>query len=86
VEGSIDQNKLWKGEYTTMRLRGVGTDKQLPLGVLNRTPSIIDIEGGVRQTLTTAGGKDNVITRGVTGIHRGDFSILYSVSTAGCGR
>jgi len=86
VEGSIDQNKLWKGESTTMRLRVVGTDKQLPLGVLNRTPSIIDIEGGVRQTLTTAGGKDNVITRGVTGIHRGDFSILYSVSTAGCGR
>jgi hypothetical protein len=86
VEGTIDQNKLWKGESTTMRLRVVGTDQKLPVGVLNRTPSIIDIDGGVRQTLTSAGGQDNVITRGVTGIHRGDFSNLYSVSTAGCGR
>jgi len=86
VEGTIDQNELWKGDSTTMRLRVVGTDQRLPLGVLNRTPATIDIEGGVRQTVTTAGGKDNVITRKVKGIHRGDFSILYSVNTADCGR
>jgi hypothetical protein len=86
VEGTIDQNKLWKGESTTMRLRVLGTDRQLPIGVLNRTPSVIDLEGGVQQTVTTAGGQNNLITRGVKGIHRGDFSILYTVSTAGCGR
>lgn len=86
VEGTIDQDKLWKGDSTTMRLRVVGTDQKMPLGVLNRTPTIIDIEGGVQQTVTTAGGANNTITRGVKGIHRGDFSILYSVSTAGCGR
>jgi hypothetical protein len=85
VEGTLDQNKLWKGESTTMRLRVVGTDRQLPIGVLNRTPGIIDIDGGVDQTVTTTGGKDNVITRGVKGIHRGDFSIVYTVSHAGCG-
>jgi len=85
VEGSIDQNKLWKGESTTMRLRVVGTDQKLPLGVLNQKPSIIDIDGGVKQTVVTAGGQNNIVTRGVKGIHRGDFSILYSVSTAGCG-
>jgi len=63
----------------------VGTDKPLPIGVLNRTPGIISIDGGVQQTVTIAGGRDNSITRGVKGIHRGDFSILYAVSHAGCG-
>jgi hypothetical protein len=35
--------------------------------------------------VTTAGGRDNSIVRGVKGIHRGDFSILHTVSHAGCG-
>jgi len=80
IEGSIDQNKLWTGQSTTMRLRVLGTDVATPFDVLNRTPGIIDIEGGVRQQVTTPGGPDNAVTRGVKGIHRGDFSILYSVN------
>lgn len=85
VEGSLDQNKLWRGESTTMRLRVLGTDRQFPLAVLNRTPGVISIDGGVRQVVTTPGGADNAVTRSVTGIHRGDFTIVYSVNTAGCG-
>jgi hypothetical protein len=85
VEGSVDENKLWKGDSTTMRLRVVGTDQKLPIGVLNRTPDTIDIDGGIQQTVTTAGGKDNVVTRNVKGIHRGNFTIVYSVNTPGCG-
>ena len=85
VEGSLDQNKLWRGESTTMRLRVVGTDRQFPLAVLNRTPEIIAIDGGVRQVVTTPGGADNAVMRGVTGIHRGNFTIVYSVNAAGCG-
>jgi hypothetical protein len=85
VEGSLDQNKLWRGESTTMRLRVVGTDRQFPLAVLNRTPDVIGIDGGVRQLVTTPGGSDNAVTRSVTGIHRGNFTIVYSVNAAGCG-
>jgi hypothetical protein len=85
VEGSLDQNKLWRGESTTMRLRVVGTDKQFPLAVLNRSPGVITIDGGVRQVVTTPGGADNAVTRSVTGIQRGNFSIVYSVNAPGCG-
>lgn len=85
VDGSLDENKLWKGESTTMRLRVIGTDQKLPLGVLNRTPDVITIDGGIQQTVTTAGGKDNAVTRNVKGIHRGNFTIVYSVNTPGCG-
>jgi hypothetical protein len=85
VEGSIDQNSLWKGQSTTMRLRIVGTERPLRLAVLNRTPSIITIEGGPWQAVSSAGGADNVVTRSVRGIRRGDFSILYSLSLGACG-
>jgi hypothetical protein len=86
VEGSIDQSKLWKGESTTLRLRVVGTDKPLPLVVLNRTPHVITVEGGEAQTVTTSGGADNVLTRSVQGIFRGNFQITYSLSAPGCGK
>ena len=85
LQGSIDTNSLWRGQSTTMRLKIVGTDKPLPIVVLNRTPGIISVEGGVHQTLTTPGGADNAVTRNVRGIHRGDFQITYSLSTPGCG-
>jgi hypothetical protein len=84
VEGSIDQNKLWKGETTTLRLRVIGTDTPLPLVVVNRTPGIIDVQGGHAQTVTTAGGADNAVTRSVQGIFRGNFQITYSLNVPGC--
>jgi hypothetical protein len=64
----------------------VGTDKPLPLVVLNRTPHVITVEGSEAQTVTTAGGADNVLTRSVQGIFRGSFQITYSLSAPGCGR
>ena len=85
VEAALDQTKLWRGESTTMRLRVVGTDEPLPISLLNRTPGIITIEGGVQQAITTPGGADNAFTRQVTGIMRGDFGIVYSVNIPGCG-
>jgi hypothetical protein len=85
AEGSIDKDVLWKGMATTMRLRIVGTDRPLPLAVLNRTPSIITVEGGEYQMVTSPGGPDNAITRSVRGIRRGGFEIVYSLSLNGCG-
>ena len=85
VEGSLDQNKLWRGESTTMRLRVLGTDRPFPLSIVNRTPGVISISGGEYQVVTTPGGADNAVTRSVTGIQKGNFSIVYSVNAPGCG-
>jgi len=35
--------------------------------------------------VTTPGGADNAITRSVTGIQKGNFTIVYSVNAPGCG-
>jgi hypothetical protein len=85
LEGSIDTNSLWRGQSTTMRLKILGTDQALPIVVLNRTPGIINVEGGVYQTITTPGGADNAVTRSVRGIHKGNFNITYSLNLPGCG-
>lgn len=86
LQGSIDQNELWRGQGTTMRLRIIGTERPVPLIVLNRTPGVIAVEGGVHQTVHTSGGVDNVLTRAVKGIHRGNFHVTYSLDLPGCGQ
>ena len=68
-----------------MRLQVLGTDKPVPLGILDRTPAIISISGGVKQSVSTPGGATNAVTRDVKGIQRGNFTIVYSVNADGCG-
>ncbi len=85
LQGTIDQAQLWRGQSTTMRLQIVGSSDPLPLVVMNRTPTVIDVEGGVRQVLPTPGGAVNAVTRNVRGIHRGDFQIDYSLDYPACG-
>jgi hypothetical protein len=85
VEGSLDQNQLWRGQSTTMRLKIVGTDQAVPMTIVNRTPDTIEIEGGTRQAIASSGGAENVVTRQVRGIMKGDFSIDFSVDQPPCG-
>jgi hypothetical protein len=85
LRGTIADADLFTGQATTMRLDIVGTDKKLPLIVWNRDPWVIDLEGGVRQTVETSGGAANSATRSVTGIMRGDFAIDYSLNLPQCG-
>jgi hypothetical protein len=85
VEGSIDQNELWKGQSTTMRLRVIGSEEGLPLRIVNRTPATITIDGGVDQVIASPGGADNAITRSVRGIMKGNFNIEYSLNLPTCG-
>jgi hypothetical protein len=85
LEGAIDQNELWRGQSTTLRLRILGSDRQLPLVVTNKTPGVISIDGGAAQTIQTPGGVDNAVTRSVVGVRRGNFKIEYSLSHPGCG-
>lgn len=83
--GTIDQNQLWRGQSTTMRLRIVGTEEALPLEITNKTPGIIDVEGGVRQVVTTSGGADNGAVRSVRGTTKGNFQIDYRLDRDPCG-
>jgi hypothetical protein len=85
LQGAIDQAQLWRGQSTTMRLQIVGWGQPLPLVVVNRTPTVIDVEGGVRQVIQTPGGAVNVVTRNVRGIRRGDFQIDDSLDYPACG-
>ena len=84
VSGSIDQNRLWRGEATTMRLRILGDDAALALRLRNDTPGIITLEGGDQQVVTTSGGADNALERQVRGVQRGNFSITYELNTDPC--
>jgi hypothetical protein len=83
--GSLDATRLWTGNATTMRLRVEGTTERFPFKVVNQSPAVIEIDGGEVQVVHTEGGADNVVTRGVRGIHRGEFSIVYSVDEPTCG-
>ena len=85
VEGAIDQNELWRGTSTTMRLRVIGSEERLPLRITNKTPSTITITGGVSQIIDSPGGAANAITRSVTGIRKGNFNIEYSLNLPACG-
>ncbi|MGE0456006.1 MAG: hypothetical protein AB7Q30_20915 [Vicinamibacteria bacterium] len=85
LQGSIDQNELWKGQSTTMRLGILGSDRPVQLNVVNHTPGVIDVQGGARQVVTTSGGADNAATRQVRGIMRGNFNISYSLDQPACG-
>ncbi len=84
MNGTIDQNLLWKGQSTTMRLEVLGTDLSLPVEVVNTTPAVISVEGGERQVINSPGGSPNAMMRSVRGIHKGDFKITYRLMNASC--
>lgn len=60
-------------------------DPPVQLTVANQTPEVIALEGGALQLVTTSGGADNVTTRQVRGVMRGNFNITYSLNQPACG-
>lgn len=84
VEGTIDQNKLFTGQGTTLRIRIIGTEESLPIELQNNTPDIIDLEGGIKQVINTSGGGSNMLERNVRGTKRGNFDIKYKLTTPPC--
>jgi len=87
VRGTIDQNKLFTGQGTDLRLEIVGSNEQLSIELKNETPDIIDLDGGQTQVVqTTVGalGGPNTIVKHVTGIKRGPFSITYKLTLPPC--
>ncbi|MCB1024242.1 MAG: hypothetical protein KDB79_07625 [Acidobacteria bacterium] len=84
VEASIDQNKLFTGQGTVLRLKITGTEEKLPIEFENKTPGIIDLEGGTKQVISTSGGVQNTVERKVKGTKRGTFDIKYKLDVPPC--
>lgn len=80
--GAIDQSALVRGESTEMRIEVDGAPEPLILELVNRTPGIISIDGGVRQSIEISPGTP--VTRQVDALQRGDFDIRYSTAAADC--
>jgi hypothetical protein len=84
LDGAIDQEKLWRGEATAMRLVVLGTAEPVSIELVNATPGIVSLEGGERQVATSTGGARNEIVRRVRGLKRGDFEISWHLRFADC--
>lgn len=82
MSGSIDQSALIRGESTEMRIQVDGAAEPLILDIENRTPEIISIEGGARQSIEIRGNEPTI--RKVDALGRGDFDIGYSTAAARC--
>ncbi len=84
VNGRLDATKLRSGQATQMELVIVGTDKPLPLRIVNKTPRVISIGGQVDQTLTTSGGNPNRLVQTVNSVGPGNFGIDFSLAADRC--
>ncbi len=84
VQASIDQNKLFTGQGTTLRLKIIGTEEKLPIELENKTPDIVNVEGGTKQVIMTSGGANNTLERKVRGTQRGNFDIKYKLDGPSC--
>lgn len=84
VRGEMDTQRMLRGESTPMRLTVDGTTDPVRLRVINRTPAVIEIEGGVEQEAETSGGEQNVLTRQVRGVSRGSFDVEWTLAPTPC--
>ena len=84
IQGTLDSNRLLRGETTPMRLSIVGTADSVPLRIRNLSPAIISIEGGDEQTASSSGGGTNVVERQVRAIQRGSFNVEWVPATPQC--
>jgi hypothetical protein len=84
VSGSIDQEKLFRGESTPMRLVVDGTESPLAIRLRNVTPAIIKLEGGVEQVAPTSGGSENSLERQVRALQVGNFNIHWELDEGAC--
>ncbi len=84
LSGSLDQEELFSGGSTIMRLEITGTDEPLALRLRNTTPSVITLDGGDDQVATSSGSQPNTVTRTVGAKGRGSFNIEWSLDTEPC--
>ena len=73
VRGTIDRDKLMRGESTPLRMVVEGTEKVLNISLENETPEIITLEGGNKQVIATSGGANNGFEKNGPGPHTRRF-------------
>ena len=84
ASGSIDQNRLLRGETTPLRLEVRGTTEPLDIMLTNYTPGVVSVTGGMVQVVRTSGGTPNVAERMVQGVLPGAFDIGYQLAEDPC--
>ncbi len=84
IGGSIDREKLFRGESTDAHLWVEGTEDPVELLLKNHTPLIISFQGGDEQVVITSGGSPNDVKRNVQGLKAGNFNITYRLTVADC--
>ncbi len=80
----IDATALVRSQRTRARFAVVGTTSRVSLRIVNRTPEVVAVEGGVDQIVLTAGGTANAVTRSVRARSRGDFQIDANLADDPC--
>jgi hypothetical protein len=73
--------KIRPGQTAIMTWTVTGTLKPVRLFLENKNPLSGVLEGGNVQTATTSGGRENVVSRQVTGLAPGIFDIAVEVDT-----
>jgi hypothetical protein len=84
VRAELDQEHLFSGQSTPLRIVIEGSSRNLPLRITNTTPGVIQVEGGNDQQTESSGGAVNQVTRQVRGVERGAFGLSWELRPAPC--
>jgi len=84
VGGSVDRDKLLRGEATPVKLWVEGTDQPVSLRLTNTTPEVVSLEGRDNQIVVTSGGAKNSVSRTLHAVSPGDFQLNYSLARTKC--
>jgi hypothetical protein len=84
VRAELDQEHLFTGQSTPLRIVIEGSTAPLPIRISTGTPQIIEIEGGPDQSTETSGGAVNQVLRQVRGLERGAFELGWELRPSRC--
>ncbi len=84
IGGFVDQERLMKGQSTSLRLWIEGTEDPLPIRLVNNAPNIASLEGGEEQSATTSGGAENDLERMINAKTPGQFHLTYTLKLDPC--
>lgn len=69
---------------THLHIQVDGTRSPVAVELINRTPGVVEIEGGVVQVVHSSGGPHNHLERELATLRAGDFQIRYRLGDRPC--